>query len=236
MIGITIILAVSALLLHYLIKGNLLDLGLKPTKRLLVQFIFSFLFIFIVHQGLMIAETLIRDVTWQIASSFERDQLLDAVTYHLKSAAFEELVFRGAIFLILMHKLGAKWAILISSFSFGIYHWFTYDLFGQPVQMAFTFLWTGLAGAVFAWTFLKSGSILIPFAMHFAWNISNALYSRGSSGELFLVEVSGEQLTGLTYIILYLIFQLTPLAAMCIFVSVSPKCTATSKSQASRYH
>lgn len=223
MIGLIVILFFSALLLRFLINENLLVLGLKPTKRLLLQVFYAFLFIFLIHQVLMLAETLIRDVTWRIASGFENQLLLEAISYHLKSAAYEELLFRGAIFLILTYKLGPKWAIIISSFLFGIYHWFTYDLFGQPGQMIFTFIWTSLAGVVFAYAFLKTGSILIPFTMHFAWNISNALYSRGSLGDLFLVEVSGEKLTGFSYIILIFLFQLVPLAAMWFFVISTQK-------------
>jgi len=63
-----------------------------------------------------------------------------SVQYLLRSVVYEELIFRGVLFYILINKIGAQQAILISAAAFGVYHWFAWQAFGNPAQMLVIFL------------------------------------------------------------------------------------------------
>src|SRR6185436_17430227 len=70
--------------------------------------------------------------------------LLESSWWTLKSVLFEELLFRGALLYIAIQRLGRKVACIISAVAFGIYHWFSYGVFGDPMQMIYIFIITGI--------------------------------------------------------------------------------------------
>lgn len=80
---------------------------------------------------------------------------------------FEELAFRGVLLYILIKRVGANKAILISAGAFGVYHWFSQGSLGHPTEMLITFLITGCMGLVLAYGLANSNSIYIPTAIHF---------------------------------------------------------------------
>lgn len=87
-----------------------------------------------------------------------------------RSVLSEELVYRGALFYILFRKLNLSWAYLISSVSFGIYHWFSFGVFGQWFAMIIVGSGTALMGWAWAVALVKSGSLYLLLALHLAWN------------------------------------------------------------------
>ena len=91
----------------------------------------------------------------------------EAIWYLFKAVCFETLLFNGALLYILIKRVGATKATLGSAIAFGIYHWFSWQLFGQPVAMAVTFFTTGLAGYLWALAYEKTKSLYLPFALHF---------------------------------------------------------------------
>ncbi len=107
--------------------------------------------------------------------------MLKGLWYVFKSVLFEELLFRGALLYILIKRIGPAKAVLISAIAFGIYHWFTIG-FGKPTQMAYIFLVMGLAGYAFAKAFGKTGTILLPFALHFGFNVAIMILFSQNSG------------------------------------------------------
>lgn len=120
---------------------------------------------------------------------------------------FEEFIFRGALLYIVIKKLGVKVACIISAICFGIYHWFTFELFGNPVQMIFIFILTGIWGATFAIAFVKTKSLYMPIGLHFGWNfISTVIFSQGPLKNQLLV-ISGEQNLDEVLSVIVFIFQ-----------------------------
>lgn len=106
----------------------------------------------------------------------------ESAWYLFKSVTFETLIFEGALLYILIQRIGAAKAILVSGFAFGIYHWFSWNLFGQPAAMAIVFVTTGLAGWLWALAFRVTGSIYLPFALHYGVNFaSSILFSKDKS-------------------------------------------------------
>jgi hypothetical protein len=126
-----------------------------------------------------------------------------------KSVLFEELIFRGALLYILIQKIGIKTACLISSIAFGIYHWFSYEVLGNPIQMIYLLFSTGLLGFMFALSFAKTKSLYLPIGLHLGWNLFNiVVFSQGPLGRQLLInDNNGQRLSGLPSIAL-LLFQI----------------------------
>ncbi|MGQ0441262.1 CPBP family glutamic-type intramembrane protease, partial [Bacillus sp. B-TM1] len=51
-----------------------------------------------------------------------------------------ERIFRGALLYIIMQKIGEKKGAAFSAICFGIYHWFSYGLFGNFIPMILIFV------------------------------------------------------------------------------------------------
>ncbi|HAK11710.1 MAG TPA: CPBP family intramembrane metalloprotease [Chitinophagaceae bacterium] len=116
--------------------------------------------------------------------SFSLLLLANGIWWNIKSVLFEELIFRGALFYLLIQWLGAKKALWLSAAAFGVYHWFSYEILGQPIPMLVIFLLTATAGLVYGYAYLKTATLYAPIAMHFAWNFTNNfLFSGGQIGK-----------------------------------------------------
>jgi membrane protease YdiL (CAAX protease family) len=211
MIGIIVILGVSALLLWLVQKKQLTVLGLKPTKIRLRQLAFGLL----VSGGICAIYHLFQmafaDNSWVLNRSMTFPVLIAGIWWTLKSVLFEELLFRGVLLYLLMEKTGVKKACLISAAAFGVYHWFSYGAFGNPVQMAFIFFTTGIFGWMLAYAFAKTKSLYLPIALHLGWNLLHiVVFSNGPLGKLILIPVNENQPEGLISLVIFL-FQVLAL-------------------------
>ncbi len=82
-------------------------------------------------------------------------------------AALEEVMFRGYPFQRLVESIGAWGAIVVFSVMFGAVH------LGNPNAggiRSWGFFNTIAVGVLFAWAYLKTGSLWLPIGIHFAWN------------------------------------------------------------------
>ena len=117
-------------------------------------------------------------------------------------------------FLIKYLKTGP--AMLISAFVFGIYHWFTFGVWGNLATMIMVFVVTGLMGYVFAAAYVKTKSVILPVGIHLGWNwINNTVFSNGPNGVQVLEADKTVPLEGLNAIFslsLYLIIPFLILA------------------------
>ena len=93
----------------------------------------------------------------------------------LKGVVYEELLFRGVLLYLIFKKWGVRPGLMLSALSFGIYHWFSYGVLGQPVQMTIVLVSTGLMGFLFAIAFYRSGTIWLPIALHFGYNFTSMI-------------------------------------------------------------
>jgi len=191
MAGILVQLALSWLLVWLFEKKDLRILGFFPSRRR----IFDFALFFMVTALLCAAGFLVRihlgNERWEINPVISLRLIAEGLWWNIKSVLFEELIFRGALFYILIKRLGAKKAILISSIAFGIYHWFSFGIIGQPVQMTVIFFLTGFAGLVYAYGYAKTFSLYIPCGIHLGWNFTHGfIFSEGSIGHGVLVRAN----------------------------------------------
>lgn len=210
MAGILVQLALSWLLLWLVEKKDLAVLGLWPLPARLWQGL----------AGLLVAAACctlyyMGYVTglpnrWAVNEAFTTSMLAGSAWYTLKSVLFEELLFRGALLYLLLQRLKALYACLISAIAFGVYHWFTMG-FGNPLHMLLIFITTGIWGFMLAMAYARTRSLYLPIGLHLGWNFVNmVIFSQGPLGPQYLLLQGEAAVGGLWSLVLYL-FQVLAL-------------------------
>jgi uncharacterized protein len=217
MIGIIVQLAISWIIMWFYEKGNLSVLGLFPTSRRLLDFALFFVITAICCSSDFFLRMKFAGQQWELNANLSASLILNGIWWNIKSVMFEELIFRGVLLYILIKKLGMFKGMLISSAAFGIYHWFSQELFGNPVQMAVTFLVTGIMGLLYAYGYAKSKSLYIPSAIHLGWNLTRSVIFSGTTiGDQLLVQVKPVPEVTVSYFIYFCIFLLPMVSALLI--------------------
>lgn len=191
MIGILVQLILSYVLLRYVCKSDLNVLGLTPTIKRLKIFLIFLLIMSLASASSYGIRMWIADERWHWNPEIKLSTVWAGIWWNIKSVLFEELIFRGALFYLLLQRLGWKWAIAISSLAFGIYHWFSQELFGNLPQMAMIGTMSAIMGAVYAFGYLKTGTLWAPIGMHLGWNwVRSVWFSDTVIGNQLLVQSS----------------------------------------------
>lgn len=195
MIGLLVIIVISWLLLYFIEKKNLDVLGIVPNANRISQFLIGFFVITTIVLINIYIETIVLKIEWE-QKTINYYTIFNAFVYHIKSALTEDLVFRGAILYILISRLGAKWAIFISAFSFGIYHVFSYGMLGERIiPILYVIIVTGFVGYVWAYSFYKTKSIMLALGFHLGVNLINSFFFESQPyGELIFKATSILQL------------------------------------------
>ena len=104
----------------------------------------------------------------------------------------EELLFRGCLLYRAVRWLGPWRAVWLDAAAFGIHHWFSDGVLGQPVAMAYVLVMTGALGLMLARAFTTTGAIAALPGMHLGRNaVTRLLFSAGPLGAMLLVPASG---------------------------------------------
>jgi hypothetical protein len=188
MIGILVQLLLSWILLHFLEHSNLEALGIRPTARQLQLAGIGFLIAMVYLIAYQLGEAAVQHAPYHLNEAYGLSQLGRAMWYLFKSVVFEELIFRGALLVILIRRIGPGKAVLISAVAFGIYHFFVVGIH-SPLQAVLLFLTTGLMGYVLATAFVRTGSIWVPLAIHYSLNFipfAGFSQSNGMGDQLFV--------------------------------------------------
>lgn len=178
MIAILVTLLLSYFLLRY-VKSDFSVLGLAPSLQRSNYFFIGLItaLVFIVALKFVISYAV--QNPYLLNNNYHLNSFFSALWYVVKSVVLEELVFRGAIFYLLIQKIGFKKAIWASALAFGVYHWFSYGIIGQPVQMLIVLLMTGSVGYVLGLAYHRSKTLYLPIALHLGYNIANMIIFSG---------------------------------------------------------
>ncbi|WP_286234451.1 CPBP family intramembrane glutamic endopeptidase [Thalassotalea sediminis] len=131
-----------------------------------------------------------KDISYQINNNYSVLDFLGGSFWIFRAVLFEELLFRGVLLYLLIKHVGMIKACIFSSIVFGIYHWFSYEVFGSRlVLMIYVFLITGAGGWMFAYAFAKTKSLYAPIGLHLGWNLVSAIvFSAGPIGNQWLIQ------------------------------------------------
>jgi uncharacterized protein len=214
MVGIIVQLAVSWLLIWLFKKGNLGVLGLFPTKKRRTDFALFFIITAACCASGFLLRFIFGNERWMLNPKLNSSLIAEGVWWNIKSVLFEELIFRGVIFYILIKKLGPAKAILISAVAFGIYHWFSFGILGNVKQMVIVFFMTGVMGLMLAYGYAKTFSLYIPCAIHLGWNLTQGfIFSDGPIGNGIFIPVKTLAPVNVGYFIFFCVLFL-PLISM----------------------
>lgn len=217
MVGLVIIIFVSWLLLHFLDKTSFESLGLLPKSERIKKISFGLLISSIcclIYFGSLI---LLSKSSLTINKDYVLFAALNNLGWTTKSVLFEEFLFRGVLLYFGIKYFGAKTACIISSIAFGVYHWFSYNIFGNVGQMIPVFILTFVAGLLFAYSFVKTKSMYLQIGLHLGWNIVTIIvFSQGPLGQQYLIASNGQQIGILMTLVLFA-FQLLALPILTLF-------------------
>jgi len=187
-------------------------LGIIPNRKRSIQFLIGFISMVLISLLTIYIESIILKVDWMLKSSINYKNIFNSFTYHLRSALTEDLFFRGAILYILIQRIGAQKAMILSAIVFGIYHVFSYGMTGAPViPILYIVLITGFTGYVWAYTFHKTKSVLMALGFHLGHNLLMTLfYESAPYGELIFTEISKTTLRDWNWLCYHLIKGLFP--------------------------
>lgn len=217
MLGITVQLLISWLVIWLFEKGNLGFFGFYPTKKRLVGFLLFFIVTAICCSSDFFMRMIFAQQRWELNPNLTANLVLTGIWWNIKSVLFEEFIFRGVLFYILIKKIGHTKAIIISAIAFGIYHWFSQGSFGNPVQMFITFLITGTMGLVYAYAYSKTFSLYYPIAIHLGWNLTTSvIFSNGNIGNQLFTQVQPVPEVQVEYFVFFCIRFVPLLSAMLI--------------------
>lgn len=217
MIGLLIQLLASALLLWLVCRKSLWVLGIAPTNEMLTWLSIGFMVAASVCMSYHLLVSLLTTTSWSRNPTATYPSIATSSWWMLRSVLFEELLFRGALLYIAIQKLGTKAACIISAIAFGVYHWFSYGALGNPVQMTYVFLMTGIWGLMFSIAFAQTRTLYLPIALHFGWNwIHTVVFSQGPLGNQLLVSSSAANLEGIPSLLAFM-FQVFALPLIVFF-------------------
>ena len=223
MLGILIELVISWLLLWLVAKKNLTALGFWPRKRLVFELAAGLLAAGAVCAIYHLSAKYLAGNRWVLNANYTTATFAKSAFWALKSVLFETLIFQGALLYLAIRKLGAMKACLLSAACFGVYHWFSYGAFGNPVQMAFIFFMTAIMGFLYAAAFAKTHSLYLPVGLHFGWNLCNiVIFSNGPLRQQLLVQANKNKLQGILSLLVFL-FQIFALPVLMSFYLKRPK-------------
>lgn len=204
MVGLLIQLLLSYVLIYWAEKGNLSFLGLKPNQARIDDLLLYTCIASCCSSITFLLRILFANESWILNPSLDWQLFINGAWYNIKSVLYEELIFRGVIYYLLIKKLGGTKAIFISATAFGIYHWFTYEVFNDPVKMIWIFLITFSAGFIYALGYYKTKSLYAPIGMHFGWNfVQSFIFSAGNTGQGVLIEKLPAPQVQVSYVVYY---------------------------------
>lgn len=166
------IIAISWLTIWFFEKGNLSVLGWKPTKERLKYFTVLFILSAVFSTTAFLLRMYFAKEEYIISPSLTTKLILLETWHQFRSVLTEELLCRGVLLYILIKKIGHTKAVIISSIIFALLHWIKAGVWGNLTQMIIVFTFTFAMGLLLAYSYARTFSLLIPFAIHFGWNLT----------------------------------------------------------------
>ncbi|NOT76876.1 MAG: CPBP family intramembrane metalloprotease [Cyclobacteriaceae bacterium] len=172
MIQLLVLIAISWALVWLIEKKNLSVLGLTPTVDRLKYFSILLIVSALCSAAAFLLRMYFAKEEYSISSTMSPGSVVEEVWNQFRTVLTEELLCRGVLLYILIKRFGQGKAILISAIIFAALHWLNAGVWGNVMQMAIVFTFTFAMGLLLAYSYAKTFSLLIPFAIHFGWNLT----------------------------------------------------------------
>lgn len=215
MAGIIVQLLLSWLIIRVVEKGNLSILGLYPGRQRVRDFALFFLLSACCSASDYLLKMYFLEEQWQLNPMLTPGLIAEGTWWNIKSVLFEELIFRGVLLYILIRKTGVNIAIMVSAVCFGVYHWFSQEVFGDIQQMVIVFIITSVMGLLYAYGYAKTLSLYIPCAIHLGWNlVRSVIFSGTSIGNQLLVNMQPATEVTVSYPVFFILLLFPMLSVL----------------------
>ena len=209
--------AISWLLIWIFEKQNLSVLGLKPTKDRLKYFAILFIVSALFSATAFLLRMYFAKEVYIITKSLTIKSVLLETWYQFRTVLTEELLCRGAILYILIKRIGHAKAILISSIFFAVLHWINAGVWGNFQQMTIVFTFTFAMGLLLAYSYSRTFSLLIPFAIHYGWNLTqNYIFPETAIGSHIFTLEAPPPIVTISYVAFFTMLLLPKIAVLIV--------------------
>lgn len=212
MIEIIGLLILSWILIWVFERGNLNVLGFYTNRR---NSIFALILFFVSAACCLsgyIMQIYFAKEEYTLNPLLNFNTVASGIWLTFKSVLFEELLCRGVLLYIMIKKLGAPWAIVISSLLFGLLHVMEPELLHNIPQALLIFIFPFLLGLIMAYAYSKTFSIYLPIAIHFGWNLVQNFIFPGKAGSESVLILSSQPVVTVSYFIFYFMFLFPKIA------------------------
>jgi membrane protease YdiL (CAAX protease family) len=217
MLQIIGLLGLSWLLIWLFDKKNLTVLGLTPTKERLKYFTILFIVSAIFSATGFLLRMHFAKEEYIVTQSLTTKSVLLEIWYQFRTVLTEELLCRGALLYILIKKIGQTKAVIITSVFFAVLHWLNAGVWGNLIQMIIVFTFTFAMGLLLAYSYARTFSLLIPFAIHYGWNLTqNYIFPDTATGNHILKLATPPPTVTISYLAF---FTMLLLPKICVLVS-----------------
>lgn len=204
MIQLLGLLVVSWGLIWLVEKKHLSVLGLTPTLGRLKYFSALFVVSAICSATAFLLRIYFAKEEYTFSQSLTPGLVFEETWNQFRMVATEELLCRGAILYILIKKIGQRKSIIISSVIFAVLHWLNAGVWGNAMQMVIVFTFTFSMGLLLAYSYARTFSLLIPFAIHFGWNLTqNFVFPDSPTGNHLLILAAPPPSVTVSYLVLF---------------------------------
>ena len=166
------LLAISWLIIWLFEKGNLSVLGLTPTKERLKYCIILFIVSAVFSATAFLLRMYFAKEEYTISNSITTKSIILETWFQIRTVLTEELLFRGVLLYILIKKIRKTKAIIISAVLFAALHVINAGVWGNFTEIIILFIFTFSMGLLLAYSYARTFSLLIPFAIHYGWNLT----------------------------------------------------------------
>lgn len=217
MLQIIFLLLISWFILWVFEKKNLLVLGLSPTSKRLKYFTILFIVSSFLSATTFFLKMYFAKEVYTISETLTTKSILIEIWYQVRSVLTEELLCRGALLYLLIKKIGQNKAIITSSVIFAALHWLNAGVWGNLSQMTIIFVFTFLMGLLLAYAYAKTFSLLIPFAIHFGWNLTqNYIFPDTATGNHIFILASPPPTVTISYLAFFTMLFLPKIAILLV--------------------
>lgn len=207
MLGLLVAIIISWIVLWLVSREHITALGVIPNTQRIKEFLKGLVLMALFCALNLLGQAYFQQTTYIRNHDYGLLEIINGTWWTFKAALFEELIFRGALLYVLIKMLNVVKACAISAIAFGIYHWFSYEMFDRGlIPMLYVFLMTGAAGWMFAYAFAKTKSLYAPLGLHFGWIVmSIVVLSAGPLGNsLYVIEGEVQELGGWEQLLFFL--------------------------------
>ncbi len=211
------LLVISWLLIWMFEKKNLSVLGLKPTKDRLKYFAILFIVSVLFSSTAFLLRMYFAKEEYVITKSLSIESVLLEIWYQFRTVLTEELLCRGALLYILIIRIGQTKAIVITSIFFAVLHWINAGVWGNFSQMTIVFTFTFAMGLLLAYSYSRTFSLLMPFAIHYGWNLTqNYIFPETAIGNHIFTLAAPPPIVTISYIAFFTMLLLPKIAVLIV--------------------